>query len=219
VGSGVVPGVFESGRQNHVGHPRIPAIRRRPQRPMTCRPTRRDIWPLYLGSGRSGSSGRTGSSGSTTARRQPVVVAWPVVSPDWFSFGISRNQAAFGRRDCNGWEAGSALPDVGRGVRERQSRMPLMSLVAEWVRLVCSGRRRTAVAEWTQWRGEGAVRCERHQLRGECFRFIAVATHNQWRVSSCQAQARGYTRFKTMRTALLLIAGKLDFSAFNSHAR
>jgi len=32
-------------------------------------------------------------------------------------------------------------------------------------------------------------------------------------------KARGYTRFETMRMVLFLIAGKLDFSAFNSHAR
>jgi transposase len=31
-------------------------------------------------------------------------------------------------------------------------------------------------------------------------------------------KARGYASFKTMRTVLFLIAGKLDFSAFNQHA-
>ncbi|MBP0593611.1 transposase, partial [Paraburkholderia sp. LEh10] len=36
---------------------------------------------------------------------------------------------------------------------------------------------------------------------------------------AAKRKARGYTRFETMRTVLFLIAGKLDFSAFNSHAR
>jgi transposase len=36
---------------------------------------------------------------------------------------------------------------------------------------------------------------------------------------AAKRKARGYTRFATMRTVLFLIAGKLDFSAFNSHAR
>jgi transposase len=36
---------------------------------------------------------------------------------------------------------------------------------------------------------------------------------------AARRKARGYTRFETMRTVLFLIAGKLDFSAFNSHAR
>jgi transposase len=30
--------------------------------------------------------------------------------------------------------------------------------------------------------------------------------------------ARGYASFKIMRTVLFLIAGKLDFSAFNTHS-
>ncbi|CAB3809492.1 ISL3 family transposase ISAe1 [Paraburkholderia ultramafica] len=36
---------------------------------------------------------------------------------------------------------------------------------------------------------------------------------------AARRKARGYARFETMRTVLFLIAGKLDFSAFNSHAR
>ena len=36
---------------------------------------------------------------------------------------------------------------------------------------------------------------------------------------AAKRKARGYTRFATMRTVLFLIAGKLDFSALNSHAR
>ncbi|CAG4900117.1 ISL3 family transposase ISAe1 [Paraburkholderia gardini] len=36
---------------------------------------------------------------------------------------------------------------------------------------------------------------------------------------AAKRKARGYARFETMRTVLFLIAGKLDFSAFNSHAR
>ncbi|MEA3096988.1 MAG: hypothetical protein QOF74_1228 [Caballeronia mineralivorans] len=51
-------------------------------------------------------------------------------------------------------------------------------------------QRATAVAEWTQWRGEGAVRCERHQLRRECFRFIEVATSS----GSGRPTAAGLTR-------------------------
>nr|WP_284502490.1 transposase [Caballeronia sp. ATUFL_F2_KS42] len=35
---------------------------------------------------------------------------------------------------------------------------------------------------------------------------------------AAKRKARCYTRFATMRTVLFLIAGKLDFSAFNSHA-
>jgi transposase len=35
---------------------------------------------------------------------------------------------------------------------------------------------------------------------------------------AAKRKARGYTRFTTMRTVLFLIAGKLDFSAFNPHA-
>ncbi|MDH6152333.1 transposase-like protein [Paraburkholderia sp. WSM4179] len=31
-------------------------------------------------------------------------------------------------------------------------------------------------------------------------------------------KTRGYTRFETMRTALFLVAGKLDFGSFNAHA-
>ena len=31
-------------------------------------------------------------------------------------------------------------------------------------------------------------------------------------------KARGYTRFATMRTVLVLIAGKLDFTRINPHA-
>ena len=34
---------------------------------------------------------------------------------------------------------------------------------------------------------------------------------------AAKRKARGYTRFATMRTVLFLIAGKLDFSAFNPH--
>jgi hypothetical protein len=36
---------------------------------------------------------------------------------------------------------------------------------------------------------------------------------------AAKRKARGYTRFETMRTVLFLIAGRLDFSAFNSNAR
>ena len=35
---------------------------------------------------------------------------------------------------------------------------------------------------------------------------------------AAKRKARGYTRFKTMRTVLFLIAGKLDFSPINPHA-
>jgi transposase len=35
---------------------------------------------------------------------------------------------------------------------------------------------------------------------------------------AAKRKARGYASFKTMRTVLFLIAGKLDFSAFNQHA-
>ena len=35
---------------------------------------------------------------------------------------------------------------------------------------------------------------------------------------AAKRKARGYTRFTTMRTVLFLVAGKLDFSGFNSHA-
>ena len=35
---------------------------------------------------------------------------------------------------------------------------------------------------------------------------------------AAKRKARGYASFKTMRTVLFLIAGKLDFSAFNPHA-
>lgn len=35
---------------------------------------------------------------------------------------------------------------------------------------------------------------------------------------AAKRKARGYTRFKTMRTVLFLIAGKLDFTSFNPHA-
>jgi transposase len=35
---------------------------------------------------------------------------------------------------------------------------------------------------------------------------------------AAKRKARGYVSFKTMRTVLFLIAGKLDFSAFNQHA-
>jgi len=35
---------------------------------------------------------------------------------------------------------------------------------------------------------------------------------------AAKRKARGYTRFKTMRTVLFLIAGKLDFTPFNPHA-
>jgi transposase len=35
---------------------------------------------------------------------------------------------------------------------------------------------------------------------------------------AAKRKARGYTRFKTMRTVLFLIAGKLDFSPLNPHA-
>jgi transposase len=35
---------------------------------------------------------------------------------------------------------------------------------------------------------------------------------------AAKRKARGYTKFSTMRTVLFLIAGKLDFSAFNPHA-
>lgn len=36
---------------------------------------------------------------------------------------------------------------------------------------------------------------------------------------SAKRKARGYARFETMRTVLFLIAGKLNFTAFNAHAR
>ena len=36
---------------------------------------------------------------------------------------------------------------------------------------------------------------------------------------AAKRKARGYKRFATMRTVLFLIAGKLDFTKFNSHAR
>jgi transposase len=36
---------------------------------------------------------------------------------------------------------------------------------------------------------------------------------------AAKRKARGYARFETMRTVLFLIAGKLDFSRFNEHAR
>jgi transposase len=36
---------------------------------------------------------------------------------------------------------------------------------------------------------------------------------------AAKRKARGYARFETMRTVLFLIAGKLDFSGFNEHAR
>ncbi len=35
---------------------------------------------------------------------------------------------------------------------------------------------------------------------------------------AAKRKARGYASFKTMRTVLFLIAGKLDFSALNPHA-
>lgn len=35
---------------------------------------------------------------------------------------------------------------------------------------------------------------------------------------AAKRKARGYASFKTMRTVLFLIAGKLDFSTFNPHA-
>jgi hypothetical protein len=35
---------------------------------------------------------------------------------------------------------------------------------------------------------------------------------------AAKRKARGYTRFKTMRTVLFLIAGKLDFTSINPHA-
>ncbi len=35
---------------------------------------------------------------------------------------------------------------------------------------------------------------------------------------AAKRKARGYTRFATMRTVLLLIAGKLDFTKINPHA-
>jgi transposase len=35
---------------------------------------------------------------------------------------------------------------------------------------------------------------------------------------AAKRKARGYTRFVTMRTALFLIAGKLDFTRLNPHA-
>jgi transposase len=34
---------------------------------------------------------------------------------------------------------------------------------------------------------------------------------------AAKRKARAYTKFSTMRTVLFLIAGKLDFSAFNPH--
>ena len=36
---------------------------------------------------------------------------------------------------------------------------------------------------------------------------------------AAKRKARGYARFETMRTVMFLIAGKLDFSRFNEHAR
>jgi transposase len=36
--------------------------------------------------------------------------------------------------------------------------------------------------------------------------------------AAAKRKARGYASFKTMRTVLFIIAGKLDFSAFNPHA-
>jgi transposase len=36
---------------------------------------------------------------------------------------------------------------------------------------------------------------------------------------AAKRKARGFVRFSTMRTVLFLIAGKLDFTKFNSHAR
>jgi transposase len=36
---------------------------------------------------------------------------------------------------------------------------------------------------------------------------------------AAKRKARGYARFETMRTVLFLIAGKLNFAAFNAHAR
>ncbi|WP_259460866.1 transposase [Paraburkholderia sp. BL23I1N1] len=36
---------------------------------------------------------------------------------------------------------------------------------------------------------------------------------------AAKRKARGYARFETMRTVLFLIAGKLDLSRFNEHAR
>ena len=36
---------------------------------------------------------------------------------------------------------------------------------------------------------------------------------------AAKRKARGYTRFETVRTVLFPVAGKLDFSAFNAHAR
>ena len=35
---------------------------------------------------------------------------------------------------------------------------------------------------------------------------------------AAKRKARGYASFKTMRTVLFLITGKLDFSTFNPHA-
>ncbi|WP_249678826.1 transposase, partial [Cupriavidus necator] len=35
---------------------------------------------------------------------------------------------------------------------------------------------------------------------------------------AAKRKARGYVSFKTMRTVIFLIAGKLDFSAINPHA-
>jgi len=34
---------------------------------------------------------------------------------------------------------------------------------------------------------------------------------------AAKRKARGYTQFKTMRTVIFLIAGKLDFTAINPH--
>jgi hypothetical protein len=45
-----------------------------------------------------------------------------------------------------------------------------------------------------------------------------VATRRQGHGVGAKRKARGYASFKTMRTVLFLIAGKLDFSVFNSHA-
>ena len=36
---------------------------------------------------------------------------------------------------------------------------------------------------------------------------------------AAKRKARGYGRFRTMRTVIFLIAGKLDFASLNPHAR
>ncbi|MEX3605300.1 MAG: hypothetical protein VB142_00590 [Burkholderia sp.] len=45
----------------------------------------------------------------------------------------------------------------------------------------------------------------------------ALAPPRHLEIATTQRKARGYTNLTTMRTALFLIAGKLDFSKINPH--